>query len=291
MINTELLASCWTSAGDAAPLRGDETSPIPLRTRIETAGRVGWEGFGLLHSDLHVALRTMGLADLRKIFDDSGIKHVELEFLPDWWTDDKRRGPSDELRTLLLEAAPILGVKAIKIGGELGDLPVEPHRFHEEFDLLATQAGEAGTRVAIEPMPMSNLASIPQGVEFVTEVGNPHGGLTIDVWHVHRSGMSYADLPAVLPLEYVFVVEIDDAAAEVTGTLWEDTIDHRLLPGEGSFDVPSFVTTMHDLGWRGYWGVEVISQDFRVLPIDEALTAARRAALGTITEAQRRLGG
>ena len=39
--NRELLATCWTSAGDATPDRGDEVSPVDLRTRIETAAEVG----------------------------------------------------------------------------------------------------------------------------------------------------------------------------------------------------------------------------------------------------------
>ena len=31
----DLLATCWTTAGDAAPLRGDEQSPIPLQERSD----------------------------------------------------------------------------------------------------------------------------------------------------------------------------------------------------------------------------------------------------------------
>ena len=37
-----LLAACWTSAGDVMPLRGPDTSPLPIRTRIEAViGRIG----------------------------------------------------------------------------------------------------------------------------------------------------------------------------------------------------------------------------------------------------------
>ena len=32
-IHTQLLASCWTSAGDVMPARGPDYSPIPIRTR------------------------------------------------------------------------------------------------------------------------------------------------------------------------------------------------------------------------------------------------------------------
>src|SRR3954452_9745305 len=89
--NRELLATCWTSAADAAPDRGDEVSPVDLRARIETAAEVGWEGFGLLHADLAIARDTIGLQELRQIFDGSGIRHVELDSLPWCWTAGERR--------------------------------------------------------------------------------------------------------------------------------------------------------------------------------------------------------
>jgi sugar phosphate isomerase/epimerase len=146
--NRELLATCWTSAGEAAPDRGDEVSPVDLRTRIETAAEVGWEGFGLLHADLAIARDTIGLEELRRIFDGAGIKHVELEVLPWWWTTDERRRISDERRTLLLDAAEVLGARTIKVAAEGDGRPVDPARFHDDFDRLATQAGNAGTRVA-----------------------------------------------------------------------------------------------------------------------------------------------
>jgi sugar phosphate isomerase/epimerase len=284
--NRELLATCWTSAGDAAPDRGDEVSPIDLRTRIETAAEVGWEGFGLLHADLVIARDTIGLQELRRMFDGAGIKHVELEVLPWWWTTDERRRISDQRRTLLLDAAEVLGARTIKVAAEGGSQPVDPARFHDDFDHLATQAGNAGVRVALEPMPMTNLATIQAGVDFVTAVGNRYGGLTVDTWHVHRGGTSYAELERILPAEYLFIVELDDADEQVVGTLWEDTVNSRRLPGEGVFDVPAFVAAVHRAGYRGHWGVEIISEQHRALPVREALTRARTATLQALEAAE-----
>jgi sugar phosphate isomerase/epimerase len=284
--NRELLATCWTSAGDAAPDRGDEISPVDLRTRIETAAGVGWEGFGLLHADLAIAQRTIGLQELRRIFDGSGIKHVELEVLPWWWTTDERRRISDQRRTLLLDAAEVLGARTIKVAAEGGGQPVDAARFHDDFDRVATEAGNAGTRVALEFMPMTNLPTLQAGVDFVTAVGNPHGGLTVDTWHVHRGGTSYAELERILPVEHLFIVELDDADEQVVGTLWEDTVNARRLPGEGVFDVPAFIAAIHRAGYRGHWGVEIISEQHRQLPIREGLTRARAATLQALDAAE-----
>src|SRR4051794_5633244 len=284
--NRALLATCWTSAGDAAPDRGDEVSPVDLRTRIETAAEVGWEGFGLLHSDLAIARDTIGLPELRRIFEGAGIRHVELEVLPWWWTTDERRRISDQRRTLLLDAAEVLGARTIKIAAEGGDRPVDPARFHDDFDHLATQAGNAGVRVALEPMPMTNLATIQAGVDFVTAVGNRYGGRTVGTRHLPPGGTSYAELERILPVEYLFIVELDDADEQVVGTLWEDTVNARRLPGEGVFDVPAFIAAIHRVGYRGHWGVEIISEQQRKLPIREGLTLARAATLRALDAAE-----
>ncbi|MFD2091037.1 sugar phosphate isomerase/epimerase family protein [Blastococcus deserti] len=241
----------------------------------------------MLHADLAIAARTFGLPELRRIFDGAGITHVELEVLPWWWTTDERRRVSDQRRTLLLDAAEVLGARTIKVAAEGGGRPVDPARFHDDFDRLATQAGNAGARVALEPMPMTNLSTIQAGVDFVTAVGNRNGGLTVDTWHVHRGGTSYAELERILPVEYLFIVELDDADEQIVGTLWEDTVNARRLPGEGIFDVPAFIAAIHRVGYRGHWGVEIISAEHRKLPVRDGLTRARAASLQALDAAER----
>jgi len=56
-----LLATCWSSAGDAASDRADLRSPLNLRERIEAASAAGFRGFGLLSADLPAAEREYGL--------------------------------------------------------------------------------------------------------------------------------------------------------------------------------------------------------------------------------------
>ncbi|MFF2842400.1 sugar phosphate isomerase/epimerase family protein [Paenarthrobacter sp. NPDC057981] len=287
--NRDLLASCWTWAGNAAPLRGDETSPIDVRTRIEAAAKAGWTGVGFIHADLPEIEATIGLKGLRQLLDDNGIKNIELEFLADWWKTGPERAESDRWRAILLNAAEILGVKTLKIGAELAlegePAAVDETAFHEEFDRLATQAGEVGTRVALEPMPMNNLKTIEIGAKFIQEVNNQFGGLTVDTWHTSRGGTSYDDLARILPMDKVFIVEIDDAHRDVRGSLWEDTINERLYPGEGDLDTAKFVKAMYEAGWRGHWGVEILSESHRLLPLDQALARAHDTAAATLEAA------
>ena len=76
----------------------------------------------------------------------------------------------------------------------------------------------------------------------------------------------------------IFGVELDDAAAEIVGTLFEDTVDHRLLCGDGVFDLSGLVDLLRDKGFDGPWGVEILSASFRKLPVRDALAQAADTA-------------
>jgi sugar phosphate isomerase/epimerase len=270
----DLIASCWTAGGDADARGGTTPSPIDIRTRIETAAATGWTGFGLLHADLVQARETIGLRTLRQIFDDNGIQHVELEYLLDWWTTGPRREASDRVRADLLAAVEPLRPRHIKVGPGIRDEPVDPNAMRENWSQLAEEASVAGVRVAVESAPYSYLPTVDSIVDLVTEVSHPNGGLLLDIWHVHRSGTGYEEMARIVPSQYLFAVEVNDAQSEVVGTLFEDTINNRRYCGEGDFDVPAFIRAVDRIGFDGPWGVEIISDAHRRLPISEGLARA-----------------
>ena len=82
----------------------------------------------------------------------------------------------------------------------------------------------------------------------------------------------------MLPPQYVFAVEMSDGRAEPVGTLYDDTFDNRLAPGEGDFDVVGFIRAIDRLGFQGPWGLEVMSAELRSLPIEVATKTVFDAA-------------
>jgi sugar phosphate isomerase/epimerase len=269
----ELLATCWTTAGDAAPSREDWRSPVPLRERIEAAAAVGFTGFGVLAVDLAVAEREHGLPGIRAMLADNGIVHLELEGLPDWWSRGPERVRSDELRRFLLTAAEALGARHLKVTPDTSGVPWEPADWAAEFAALAAQAADAGARLGIEFLPWSNIRTVHDGLRLVEEAGHPAGGIVIDVWHVERAGTPAAEL-AALPLPRIVGVELNDADGEVVGTLFEDTVDRRRYCGEGSFDLAGIITALRAAGWSGPWGVEILSTEHRRLDVRQAAAHA-----------------
>lgn len=267
----ELCASYWSIAGDVGCAEPNEVSPFDFRTRVEVASRTGFRGMGFVHADLMAVSAKLGYAEMKRILDDNGIRHVEVEIVMDWFTDGERRAASNRVRSDLFRAAEALGAHHVKIGGSLEDNgnKVWPREtLARDFAAICAEAKNIGTLIALEPMPFTNLRSIRQGVEMIRDSGATNGGLMLDIWHLARGGIDFADI-TWMPKELIYWVEIDDAAPEVVDNLWIDTIHHRKLPGEGSLDIQAFLSRVFDTGYSGPFGVEIISLTHRKLSLEE----------------------
>jgi sugar phosphate isomerase/epimerase len=283
-MRVELLATCWTHAGDAVPVPGRHLSPFDLRTRAEAVAAAGFTGIGFTISDLEAADAIHGLAQVKQICDDLGLIHLEVELLENWWTTGRPRRESDQTRIALLKAAEVLGARHIKIGPdvEVVDGAVRPltdvAHWAAELHRLAVQAAGVGARVALEPLPFSNITDFRLAADLVAAADHPAAGLVVDIWHLERGPSTLADL-AEIPGDKVFVVELSDAPTPQSTDLFHDTINHRVLCGSGTFDVEGFIATLQRIGFTGPWGVEIISEAHRRRPLQEALLDTHRTTM------------
>jgi sugar phosphate isomerase/epimerase len=277
-LKPKLIAAYFTLAGDVLPLAGTMISPRPFADRAQAAARAGYAGIGLHTDDLAASIERYGIAGIKHILDDCGLKYFEIEALLDWFVDGERRRSSDVVRTFMLDAAERLGAFQIKVAGDLfgGDWPVQ--KMTQEFAVLCRQAADVGANVSIEILPFSNIRDLGTGVEIVAGAGQANGGLLLDIWHMARGGIPFDDIAAV-PAAYLKHMEIDDADETVSGSLLEDTIRNRRLPGEGSFDVPHFLRSVKATGYSGMYGVEVVSDANRALDLDQAAQRSYEATM------------
>jgi sugar phosphate isomerase/epimerase len=275
----DLLASYWTMASGAAPHGDHEYSSFPFAERVAAAAHAGFTGFGIWHTDLEHTLRSISLEDMRRILDDHGMKHVEIEFLSDWWlADGERRRASDANKRRLLEAARVLGARHVKVG-DLFNSPVEMPQLIEGFAALCKEAQEYGTKILFELMPFARINTLADARELVTSANAPNGGIVFDLWHLVKLGIPYDEV-ARFPLQFIGGIEINDGTFTAPWSLFEDTINHRRLCGDGEFDVRGFVAAMLDAGYQGPWGIEVLNSELRTWPparIAERAAATTRA--------------
>lgn len=274
MSRFDVVAACWTSGGDCAPLPGIEVSPVPLEERIAAATDAGFTGFGIVAHDLQAYLANGGtFRALRRTLEQHGVTTVELEFLVDWWLPETARAASDATLGLLLEAAGELGARDVKIGPDITGGALDLDLTAAGLRRVADAFARHGTVVAMEFMPFSNIPTLSDGLEVVRRAAHPNAGLMVDIWHLFRAGDTLEDLAAV-PLELITGVELNDAPAEQVGSGYEDTVLRRQLCGQGDFPVVPFIQTLTRMGWSGPWGLEIINEQYRRRPVREALRDA-----------------
>jgi sugar phosphate isomerase/epimerase len=241
------------------------------------AARAGFTGFGIWHADLEHILRGISLGDMRRILDDHGMKHIKIEFLSDrWLAAGERRTASDANKRQLLEAARLLGAHHVKVG-DLFSSRVELPELIEGFAALCAEARECGTNILFELMPFARINTLADALELVTSADASNVGIAFDLWHLVKLGIPYEDV-ARFPSRFIGSIEINDGTFTTPWSLFEDTINHRRLCGEGEFDVSGFVTTMLDAGYQAPWGIEVLNSELRQLPPERI---AERAAATT----------
>jgi sugar phosphate isomerase/epimerase len=275
----DLLASYWTIAVGAEPHTDHEYSSVSFRERVASAARAGFTGFGIWHADLEHTLERASLKEMRQILDDHGIRHVELEFLNDWFLEGAAKRRSDERKQLLFEAAAVLGARAVKVGDFIRQ-PCPMPRLIDAFGVLCSEAQRIGIKIGFEMMPFCIIDSLESARALVEGTAAPNGGIFFDLWHLAKIGISNEGL-ARFPAQYVAGVELNDGLSKAHSMpdLHIETTQHRRLCGEGEFDVSGFIASVRTLGWQGPWGIEVLSKALRQLPIDEVTERAFKTTI------------
>jgi sugar phosphate isomerase/epimerase len=279
-MSVELANAYWTSAGPVEVHFGREWSLFDWSERCAQAAETGFVGLGLWHADIEHQLESSSLADIRRALDDNGLRCYELEFLWDWFLDedDDVRKAADAQRRMLFETAAALDAHHIKAGNIPGT-PCEMPRLNEAYAALVADAAQhcPGSKILYEFMPFDvNVKSIESALEVMDWIDNT--GVVIDTWHMGKLGIKPDDLRK-FPLDRLGWIELSDGQYEDMEDTLDEVVNRRKLPGEGEFDIRGYVEVGLDMGYPGPWGVEVLSEDLRALPLDEMYRRSYESAL------------
>lgn len=264
----ELMNLFWTSSG-VFPGQGD-IGRFDFKSRVQASAKAGFKGIGIWHTDLEHTLQSITLKEMKKILDANGIEHVELEFLTDWFLDGTRKWLSDGIRKRLLEASEALQAKHIKVG-DFYNSPCEMPKLTESFAALCRDAENYGATIGFEIMGAAMIDNIKDAVTMVKTAGAKNGGIIIDIYQVANLGMTYEQISSI-PLEHFICAELNDGALK--GSPLYDPARERRFCGEGDYDIKGFIKCVLDMGYKGPWGVEVMSPELAVLPLTELCTRA-----------------
>jgi len=263
----------WTTAG-VFPGVG-EISRFDFKDRVKSAARAGFKGIGIWHTDLEHILHHLTLKEMKMILDDNDMKHVELEFLTDWFLDGARKAESDSRKRRLLEASAALHAKHIKIGDFYNTACPMP-RIIEAFAALCKEAEDYGATIGFEFMASAMIDNLKDSLTMVETAGAKNGGLIVDIVHVVNLGITYEEISNI-PLQYLINLELNDGT--LPGSPQHDPSRARRFCGEGEFDIKGFIRCVHNLGYTGPWAVEVFSQELAGLSVEELNTRAFKTTM------------
>jgi sugar phosphate isomerase/epimerase len=274
--DNDLVALYWTTSGPVEVHGGREWSLFDIADRCAQAERAGFKGIGIWHADLEHILETRTLDELKTLLDEHGLEQLELECLLDWFLDpsDENRRAADATRELLFEAAAVLEPHHIKVANIFGR-PCELSVLTERYAALCAEAAERhGARMVYEFMPPDpNVRDVDTALAVVQGAGSANAAIAIDTWHMAKLGIELDDLRRI-PAQYLGWVELSDGQWENMPDPVDETVNHRALPGEGEFPIREYVAAVRDAGYDGPWGVEVLSEQLRRLPIDQIFDRA-----------------
>ena len=247
-------------------------SPIPAR--IEAAHAAGFTRLSVSPLDVARAEEDhTSAAELGRRIRDAGLGIV-MDPVTNWYGGAPRaesrfaRFTADNsLR--MSEALQVVSITAI--GQATSDLPTE--EIAGAFGAFCDRAAGLGAQVHLEFMPMTAIRDLEVAWTIVQGADRPNGGIVFDTLHFFRSGPHF-DLLERIPGERIFAVQINDGTPEVRGSLREDA-QHRLLPGDGSFELTRTVAALDRIGALRWVGPEIIS------PVTEAMPPVEAARLAS----------
>ncbi len=272
--------------GDLVLCSGTLPRHTPFRQRLEAAAGGGYAAISLWGRDYRAA-RNEGHsdADMVAMVAEFGLAVAELD--PAWWwtpgatafTIPPELDPVDVFRydeAELFRIGELFGARSLNAADVLGgNWSVEEGA--AAFAGLCDRAAEHGLLVHLEWLAWSKVPDVATAAEIVRLAGRPNGGLNVDMWHCARTATTVDDLLG-LPSDRVLGIQVDDGPAEPEDNLVDATLHHRLLPGEGAFDVVGYIGALRSIGVSCPIGVKVFSDELHALgPIE----AARRSADAT----------
>ncbi|MCA9129081.1 MAG: sugar phosphate isomerase/epimerase [Planctomycetales bacterium] len=142
--------------------------------------------------------------------------------------------------------------------------------------ILAEAAQAVGIQLALEPMHVgcsrniSFINTIPQCLDIIGEVGNPHLGMVFDCYHLAQEATILHRLESIVP--HVRLVQLGDARQAPSG------VQNRCMLGQGCVPLSKIVTVFQRCGYRGFYEIEISGRDVDHLRYEQILGYSRFAA-------------
>lgn len=252
------LSLCWGSMDGVA-----------LVEFLQSASEAGFQAV-TLNSALYENAIDSGLSakDIGRLLEDNNLSVSGIDPLFNWLPSAVNLEGDDVISRCTRATIDEVFHLAHVAGTDLVNAPLglaTPDSEQQIIDCFATlceRASQEDLRVSLEFMPFTQVSNLAAAARIVSQAGSENGGIMFDCWHHHRSGGKADDI-LDFPPELFFALQLDDAMSDPMEDILEETMNHRLLPGEGCIDLVQTLRNLDKIGARIVYDVEVFKAPLR----------------------------
>ena len=225
-------------------------------------------------------LKTHRVADVRRLLDEHRLQTPVASLQGGLLTSQgEARKAAWELFEQRLALCVELGIQTLVVGCDI-QAPlrqVDVERARESLVQVARAAGRRQLRVALEFQGHAAFGNnLQTAVALTDEVGSPHLGICLDVFHFYLGPSKFTDL-ALLNAQNLFHVQLSDLA-DVPREFATDS--DRILPGDGDFQLTPLVEHLRHIDYQGCVAIELMNPQIWQVPPRQfgeiAMTALRK---------------
>lgn len=250
------------------------TKPWNLEQAIGAYSKAGiggvsvWRDAAQKHSE--------GFAHARKMIQDSGLElvsYVRGGFFAGA-SRKERQDAIEENRRVIEEAAELGAPLIVLVCGAVPgqELSVSRAQIREGLEAVLPDAEACGIKLGIEPLhPMyadsrSAVNTMKQANDLAESIGDPHLGVTVDVFHLWWDDALEAEILRCGRSGKLFSYHICDWKNQP-----KDMLNDRGLMGEGCIPLKQIRSWVEAAGFTGFHEVEIFSDDYWAMDQSEFL--------------------
>ncbi|MGQ7787132.1 bifunctional sugar phosphate isomerase/epimerase/4-hydroxyphenylpyruvate dioxygenase family protein [Nesterenkonia sp. K-15-9-6] len=247
-----------------------------LTDKIHACAEAGFDGIEIMDSDLTVAHESP--EEIRALCERLGLRidmfqpFRDAEGVDDETFADTLRRAREKFRT-----AGRLGTDLMLVCSNAGTATVDDDALAaRQLGELADLAAEHGIRLAYEALAWGRFVNDYRHAWRIVQMADrPNLGTCLDSFHILSRGHDPSAIEDI-DGEKIFFLQLADAP-DLSMDVLSWSRHHRLFPGEGSFDLVTFLRHVLRAGYTGPLSLEVFNDTFRQTDTQRTAAHARRS--------------
>lgn len=251
---------------NTSTIRGNH---LAVPAQIDVAANAGYDAIEPWARDIEAYTAKGGaLKDLAKRIADSGLSVEDVIAFNAWLDDDstRRANSMENLKREMDMVAQVGGKRIATPPGNNGENVSLDHAI--EYYRAALELGQ---RMGVQPLlelwgRSSVLGPLSHGAYVAIGTGRPDASMLLDIFHLYKSGSSFASLNQVNG-GALQVIHINDYPAADDPSKLTDA--DRVYPGDGVAPLRKIFRDLRDNGFRGVLSLELFNQEYWKMSAEE----------------------